>query len=111
MHQKLRRPGSVRTRWELTALPSRRPPIAVLRAGEGTAAQKGSGREAGRVKGGWGGEGRKKERKESGVVPHPKLNPGCATGPPSLCSKCPWVETDAGWSHLIWRNFVTVRVN
>ena len=48
----------------------------------------GKGGRAGRIKGemrGWGEDRRKRregrnERKERGVVPHPKLNPGCATG-------------------------------
>jgi len=45
----------------------------------------GKGGRAGRIKGemgGWGEDRRKgegNERKERGVVPHPKLNPGCAT--------------------------------
>jgi len=38
-------------------------------------------RRTGRVKGRWeDGEGKKEKRKESGVVPHLKLNPVCATG-------------------------------
>jgi len=47
----------------------------------------GKGGQAGRIKGemgGWGEDRRKgregNERKERGDVPHPKLNPGCATG-------------------------------
>ena len=47
--------------------------------GEATA-----GRIKGQMRGGERTEGRGKregnERKERGVVPHPKLNPGCATG-------------------------------
>jgi len=82
-------PGtSARTRWESSQRsPSHRPAIAVLRAGKGTIGQKESGREGEKgkgKKGGWGGkeggEGRKEERKKSGAVPHPKLNPVCATG-------------------------------
>jgi len=64
----------------------------------------GEGRTGGKDKGGDGrmGEDRRKgregnERKERGVVPHPKLNPGCATA--------------LWWSRLIWHNFVKVAGN
>ena len=73
------RPGSARTRWESSKYPM--PPAAFMgEQGNGKATV---GRIKGQMRGGERTEGRGKiegnERKERGVVPHPKLNPGCAT--------------------------------
>jgi len=63
-------------------------PLAAFRGGEGRGKGQGKGEgRVGRVKGrgedGEGreeGEGRQGRKERKWVVPHPKLNPGCATG-------------------------------